>query len=73
MKPNLYDLRQMRCPMALLWVKRHMHTLPQGNQALFILTDPHALADITRFLQTQAYGFDCQKQGKEYQLTVTQP
>ncbi|MDN3609398.1 sulfurtransferase TusA family protein [Vibrio ostreicida] len=59
MKLNLLDLRQERCPMALLLAKRHIKGLVEGEQTSIYVSDPSSLSDIKRFLLTQPLELVC--------------
>ncbi len=75
MESMLLDLREQRCPMALLLAKRHAAKLFQdGNiqyQKLIIqVSDYSSKQDILRYLKAQEYQVDCQPILDHYTLTV---
>lgn len=49
MKPNILDLRQERCPMALLLAKRHSVKLENGQSLLIHIADQSSMTDIVSF------------------------
>ncbi|QXO18066.1 MULTISPECIES: sulfurtransferase TusA family protein [Vibrio] len=58
MEPNILDLRQQRCPMALLLAKRHTVQLDAGESTTILLSDPNSKRDIEAYLLRQP--FTCQ-------------
>ncbi|AEH32588.1 sulfurtransferase TusA family protein [Vibrio anguillarum] len=58
MEPNILDLRQQRCPMALLLAKRHTVQLVLGEVLDIWLNDVSSGQDIEKYLST--HGFRCQ-------------
>ncbi|ELO1772923.1 sulfurtransferase TusA family protein [Vibrio fluvialis] len=60
MEPNILDLRQQRCPMALLLAKRHTAQLQDGESVTILLSDPSSKRDIESYLLRQQ--FVCQSQ-----------
>ncbi|EOD80262.1 hypothetical protein D515_00835 [Grimontia indica] len=54
------DLREQRCPMALLLAKRACASLKQGQQIALYITDSGALKDIPRYLEKSGFEFECQ-------------
>ncbi|MFA0056780.1 MULTISPECIES: sulfurtransferase TusA family protein [Vibrio] len=55
MTPNILDLRQERCPMALLLAKRHSVKLEVGQSLSIYVSDHSSMKDIVSFLSKQAY------------------
>jgi TusA-related sulfurtransferase len=55
MTPNILDLRQERCPIALLLAKRHSVKLEAGQSLSIYISDNSSMKDIVRFLSKQAY------------------
>lgn len=49
------DLREQRCPMALLLAKRACASLKQGQQIALYITDSGALKDIPRYLENNGF------------------
>ncbi len=75
MESTLLDLREQRCPMALLLAKRHAATTFQDGdsqrQKLVIqVSDYSSKQDIVKYLNTQGYMVDCQPRSDHYTLTV---
>ncbi|EPM7841265.1 sulfurtransferase TusA family protein [Vibrio fluvialis] len=60
MEPNILDLRQQRCPMALLLAKRHTAQLQDGESVTILISDPSSKRDIESYLLRQQ--FVCQSQ-----------
>ncbi len=52
------DLREQRCPMALLLAKRACALLGQGQQLALYVTDNGALKDIPRYLEGNGFVFE---------------
>ncbi len=50
MTPNILDLRQERCPMALLLAKRHSVKLEVGQSLIIYVSDNSSMKDIVTFL-----------------------
>ena len=55
MTPNILDLRQERCLMALLLAKRHSVKLEVGQSLSIYVSDNSSMKDIVTFLSKQAY------------------
>ncbi|MCX2756839.1 sulfurtransferase TusA family protein [Vibrio sp. Sgm 22] len=55
MTPNILDLRQERCPMALLLAKRHSVKLEVGQTLSIYVSDISSMKDIVTFLSKQTY------------------
>lgn len=55
------DLREQRCPMALLLAKRACTLLEQGQQITLYVTDSGALKDIPRYLENNGFVFERQR------------
>jgi TusA-related sulfurtransferase len=75
MESMLLDLREQRCPMALLLAKRHtaeaFHGEKQQYHKLDILVmDNSSKQDILKYLTSQGYMVDCQPTSDHYTLTV---
>ncbi|MCG9597191.1 sulfurtransferase TusA family protein [Vibrio sp. Isolate25] len=71
MELNLLDLRQERCPMALLLAKRHTKALSEGQQTSIYVSDSSSLSDITSFLLKQSFELVCEELDGYYSLQVT--
>lgn len=57
MEPQLLDLREERCPRALLLAKRHVMTLSQDEVAKIYVIEHGSLKDIERYLQSSGYDY----------------
>jgi TusA-related sulfurtransferase len=75
MESMLLDLREQRCPMALLLAKRHAADVFQGEtqqyqQLVIQVVDSSSKRDIVKYLSTQGYIVDCQSTLEHFTLTV---
>ncbi len=75
MESMLLDLRDQRCPMALLLAKRHAAEVFQGEtsqfqQLVIQVVDKSSKQDIVKYLQNQGYTVDCQSTSEHFILTV---
>ncbi|MEF1165681.1 sulfurtransferase TusA family protein [Vibrio campbellii] len=71
----LLDLREQRCPMALLLAKRHAADVfqgetPQYHQLVIKVVDKSSKHDIVKYLRHQGYTVDCQASSEHFTLTV---
>ncbi|MGP8307341.1 sulfurtransferase TusA family protein [Vibrio sp. YIC-376] len=70
----LLDLREQRCPMALLLAKRHTAEAFQGekqhHKLVIKVMDNSSKQDIVKYLNSQGYMVDCQPTSDHYTLTV---
>lgn len=57
MEPNILDLRQQRCPMALLLAKRHTAQMKYGDELTILIADSGSKQDIEKYLTSN--GFFC--------------
>jgi TusA-related sulfurtransferase len=71
MEPNILDLRQERCPMALLLAKRHTKDLVAGEQTLLLVSDTSSFADITQYLQKHLFELICEEKDGYYRMQVS--
>lgn len=71
MTPNILDLRQERCPMALLLAKRHSVKLEVGQSLSIYVSDNSSMKDIVTFLLKQAYGVIVEVCSNYHHLLVT--
>jgi TusA-related sulfurtransferase len=71
MEPNILDLRQERCPMALLLAKRHTKGLNKGEQIQILVSDSSSMNDITCFLQQHLFQISCEQMDGYYSVQVT--
>ncbi len=75
MESTLLDLREQRCPMALLLAKRHAAKTFNGEKTRYHklviqVSDCSSKQDIVNYLNTQGYMVDCQPTSDHYTLTV---
>ncbi|TOP45905.1 sirA-like family protein [Vibrio parahaemolyticus] len=75
MESMLLDLREQRCPMALLLAKRHVAEVFQDEELQYHhlviqVVDNSSKRDIVNYLRTQGYVVDCQSTPEHYTLTV---
>ncbi len=75
MESMLLDLREQRCPLALLLAKRHAAKCFQGEktpfpQLVIQVSDSSSKQDIVNYLNTQGYMVACQPTSDHYTLTV---
>ncbi|MGR5235575.1 sulfurtransferase TusA family protein [Vibrio alfacsensis] len=71
----LLDLREQRCPMALLLAKRHAAEVFQEEthkyqQLVIQVVDSSSKRDIVKYLVTQGYTVECQSTPQHFTLTV---
>ncbi|WP_070967178.1 sulfurtransferase TusA family protein [Vibrio sonorensis] len=71
MKGEKLDLRDVRCPLALLMVKRFVKSHTSSCELTIWLTDPASKKDIVRFLERQSYQVNEQKLTGYYALVAT--
>ncbi|CAV19472.1 sulfurtransferase TusA family protein [Vibrio sp. 10N.222.54.F12] len=71
MTPNILDLRQERCPMALLLAKRHSVKLEVGQSLSIYVSDNSSMKDIVTFLSKQAYDVIVEVCSNYHHLLVT--
>ena len=71
MKPNILDLRQERCPMALLLAKRHSVKLENGQSLLIHIADQSSMTDIVSFLSKHAFSVEIEACSGHHQIQVT--
>ena len=65
------DLREQRCPMALLLTKRHVLALALGEKCTILVQEASAKSDIVRFLSQHSFHVDCVELYNYYSLYVT--
>ncbi|CAE6892274.1 Belongs to the sulfur carrier protein TusA family [Vibrio sp. B1ASS3] len=75
MESMLLDLREQRCPMALLLAKRHAADVFQGetrkyHQLVIQVVDKSSKHDIVKYLLNQGYAVECQTSPEHFTLTV---
>ncbi len=75
MESMLLDLREQRCPMALLLAKRHTAKAFQGekqqyHKIVIQVKDNSSKQDIVNYLNTLGYMVECQSTSDHYTLTV---
>lgn len=71
MEPNILDLRQERCPLALLLAKRHTNQLHQGQSCYVLIRDTHSMRDIEKFLQRHSFKLLTEEMGDYFRMHVT--
>jgi len=71
MEPNILDLRQERCPMALLLAKRHTKNLAAGEQTLILVSDSSSYIDITHYLHQRVFKLICEEKDGYYRMQVS--
>lgn len=71
MEPNILDLRQERCPMALLIAKRHTKSLTGGEQVQILVSDASSMTDITQYLNRHLFHLSCEQIDGYYCMQVT--
>ncbi|KOO02118.1 sulfurtransferase TusA family protein [Vibrio nereis] len=71
MEPNILDLRQERCPLALLLAKRHTNGLKVGEQCDILVCDASSMGDIKKYLQKQMVKFTCEELEGYFCMHVT--
>ena len=71
MTPNILDLRQERCPMALLLAKRHSVKLEVGQSLSIYVSDNSSMKDIVTFLSKQAYDVIAEVCSNYHHILVT--
>jgi len=57
MKPQLLDLREERCPKALLLAKRHVVSLRDDEIATIYVIEASSIKDIERYLHNNGYDY----------------
>lgn len=75
MESMLLDLREQRCPMALLLAKRYTAEAFNGedhqyHNLVIQVSDRSSKQDIVNYLNAQGYLVDCQPTSDHYTLTV---
>lgn len=70
MESNILDLRQQRCPMALLLAKRRTNALFSDEKLQILIADSSSLSDISRYLQQQKFELCCEDGDGYYRLQV---
>ncbi len=70
MEPNILDLRQQRCPMALLLAKRHTAQLEVGDSVSIFISDSSSYKDIESYLLKQSYSCHSYQCDGYYSLIV---
>lgn len=75
MESMLLDLREQRCPMALLLAKRHAADAFQGetqqcSQLMIQVVDESSKQDIVKYLRSQQFTVECEFTGEYFTLTV---
>lgn len=71
MEPNILDLRQERCPLALLLAKRHTNGVGIGEEIYILVSDPSSFSDIKKYLQKQMVKFSYEDLDGYFRMHVT--
>lgn len=69
MKPYILNLREERCPMALLRAKRE-HANSDGGVFIILIRDLSSMSDIVRFFQKHNVAVQVEETQDHYVLTV---
>lgn len=70
MEAEILDLREQRCPLSLLLVKRKMDALTKGKPLTILIRDGASLADIQAFLVSHSHFCLCKQVNDTFQLDV---
>ena len=70
MEQNVLDLRDERCPMALLLVKRRVKDMAMGQEASIYVADQQSFFDIKRFLLKQSFRVFCDESDGYYRVKL---
>ncbi|WP_341661019.1 sulfurtransferase TusA family protein [Vibrio sp.] len=70
MEQNVLDLRDERCPMALLLVKRRVKDMDIGQKATIYVADQQSFFDIRRFLLKQSFHVFCEESDGYYRVQL---
>lgn len=65
------DLREERCPLALLLAKRNVAKLTSGERLDILVTDSSSMNDIISYLDKQPYKVELDNLENWYCITVT--
>lgn len=71
MEPGILDLRQERCPMALLLAKRHTQRLSANEHAIILVSDPSSFTDIVQYLRRNSYELICEEKDGYHRMQVS--
>ncbi|EGU37774.1 hypothetical protein VII00023_16721 [Vibrio ichthyoenteri ATCC 700023] len=64
------DLRDQRCPLALLLAKRHVVEMMAGETCTILVQDSSSKSDIIRFLSQHQFEIECVELCNYYSLNV---
>lgn len=70
MKQNILDLREERCPMALLLAKRRTVSLKEGEYLTIQISDISSMQDIISFLRLKLFHVESVAHCDFYIITV---
>lgn len=70
MEPNILDLREERCPMALLLAKRRAILLQEGESLSIQVSDTSSMQDIVSFLRLKQFDIESVAHRSFYTITV---
>jgi len=71
MEPGILDLREERCPMALLLAKRYTKRLSVDELAIILVSDPSSFADIAQYLRQNSYELICEEKDGYHRMQVS--
>ncbi|MEF1291629.1 sulfurtransferase TusA family protein [Vibrio sp. M260118] len=70
MESRILDLRQERCPMALLLAKRHVKGLSVDEHAIILVSESSSFADIAQYLRQNCYELVCEEKDGYHRMRV---
>ncbi len=69
--PQLIDARGLLCPLPALKARRALAGLAPGEVLVVLATDPEAPVDVGALAAEGGHGFEAERSGSEWRLTVT--
>lgn len=69
MKPDVLDLREEGCPMALLLAKRASKVMTQG-ELLIHIRDLSSMKDMVRYFDSHGFSVQVEDSEQDYILTI---
>jgi tRNA 2-thiouridine synthesizing protein A len=69
--PQLLDARGLACPLPAIKTRAALAALPPGDSLTVLATDPEAPVDIGALAADAGHGFEAQRDGQGWRLTVT--
>ena len=73
MEPNILDLRQQRCPLALLLAKRHTNQLKIGEECCILIREQSSMSDIQNVLHKHAFALSIEEMDDHFRMHVNRP